>query len=261
MKYSFNLKVDRANMAFAQRYDLNVSYKDLGAVCDAVRYLKAGTALKLVEKIANKEMPIPFRRHNKHMGARSELHGRKGAYPIKAAAEVKVVLQNAIANALNNAMDGEEMIVVHACANKTHIERRSPSKGGLAWGRGMYGRSAMMHSDIEYSKIEIALAQPDEKGVTDNMKYFIGRKGSLERILKHKGDRQQQAAPAKKTGKKEEKKPEKKTEGTALPAPKKETPAKPKPKAEGAKPKAEVTKTEDKTAAQSTAASTGQDTK
>ncbi len=183
MKYSFNLKMDRANMAFAQRYDINASYKDLGAVCDSIRYLKAGTALKLINRIANKELPIPYRRHNKHMGARHELHGRKGAYPVKAAAEVRVALQNAIANASNNAMDGDEMVVVHASANKTHIERRSPSKGGIAWGRGMYGKSAMMHSDIEYAKVEIALAYPDVAGLTENMKYFMRRKGSIERIV------------------------------------------------------------------------------
>ncbi len=183
MGYSFNIKMDKANMAFAQRSDVNVSYKDLGAVCDAVRYLKAGVALKLVDRLAEKAMPVPYRRHNKHMGARSELHGRKGAYPIKAAKEVRVAIQNAIANAANNAMDGDEMVIIHACANKGRIERRYPSKGSIGWGRGMYGRSATMHSDLEYAKIEIALAYPDSKGLSKNMKYFISRKGSIEKIV------------------------------------------------------------------------------
>ena len=194
MEYSFNVKMDRSNMAFAYRHEINASYKDLGAVCDAVRYLRAGAALKLTEKIAKMELPVPYRRHNKHMGSRSELHGRRGAYPVKAAKEVKIAIQNAIANAANNALDGEDMVIVHACANKTHIERRSPSKGSIVWGRGMYGRSAMMHSDIEYAKIEIALAQPDDAGLTKNMKYFISRKGSLERILQHMEKRAPQSS-------------------------------------------------------------------
>ena len=44
MKYSIQIsKEDRksGDVSLAQRYDLNVSYKDLGAVCDAVRYMKA----------------------------------------------------------------------------------------------------------------------------------------------------------------------------------------------------------------------------
>ena len=201
MGYSFNIKMDKANMAFAQRSDVNASYKDLGAVCDAVRYVKAGMALKLLDRLAEKKIPVPYRRHNKHMGARSELHGRKGAYPIKAAKEVRIALQNAIANAANNAMDGEDMVIVHACANKTRIERRYPSKGGISWGRGMYGQSATMHSNLEYAKIEIALAYPDSKELSKNMKYFISRKGSLERIV---GRISKDAKPVPKPAKKEQ---------------------------------------------------------
>ncbi|MCL5427846.1 MAG: hypothetical protein M1321_01555 [Candidatus Marsarchaeota archaeon] len=215
MGYSFNLKMDRSNMAFAQVSDINASYKDLGAVCDAVRYLKAGTALKLVEMIARMDMPIPYRKHNKHMGARSELHGKKGAYPVKAAREVRVAIQNAIANAVNNAMDGDDMIIVHACANKTRIEQRYPSKGSIGWGRGMYGRSATMHSNIEYARVEIGLAYPDAEGLSKNMKYFISRKGSIERIVgrKSKGSATKQQKNSKEA-KKEAKKPKMPSEKT-----------------------------------------------
>ncbi len=183
MEYSFNLKMNRESMAFAQRYEINASYKDLGAVCTAIRYMKARPALVLLDKIADMETPILYKRHNKHMGARHELHGRKGAYPVKAAKEVKVVLINAIANAHQNALDGEEMVIVHACANKTHIERRQPSKGGISWGRGMYGQSAMMHSDLEYAKVEIALADPSEKEMTKNMAYFIKQKAPFAHAI------------------------------------------------------------------------------
>ena len=42
MNYSFNIKGD--DFVFAQSYDINASYKDLGAVCDAIRYLRAESA-------------------------------------------------------------------------------------------------------------------------------------------------------------------------------------------------------------------------
>ncbi|MEM0201117.1 MAG: uL22 family ribosomal protein [Candidatus Micrarchaeaceae archaeon] len=183
MKYSFNIEINKDSLAYAYKEDINASYKDLGAVCDAVRYLKASSAVALTEKLSRMEMPILFRRHNKHMGARHELHGRKGKYPVKAAKEVRLVLLNAIANANNKALPGEDLIVLHASANKTQIVRRQPSKGGISWGRGMYGRSALMHSDIEYAKIEIVLGTPDEKELTKNMKYFIHKKSRISKKL------------------------------------------------------------------------------
>jgi len=171
MKYSLNIPMD--GIVLAHRYDINASYKDMAAVCDAIRYLKSSYALELIDDIINNGKPIPYRRHNKGMGSRSELGGMKGAYPIKAAREVRKVLVNAIANANSKGMQGEDMYVIHASANKTRIERRQPSKGTIAYGRGMYGRSALAYSDLEYAKVEIALANSDEKGLTHNMKYFI----------------------------------------------------------------------------------------
>ncbi len=180
MKYSFDAPKDAresGELAVAQRYNLNVSYKDLGAVCDAVRYLKASTALGLLERVIRMEAAIEFRRHNKHMGSRHELGGRKGKYPIKASKEVKLTILNAMANAGNNGnLDAEKMYIIHASSNKTQIQRRSPSKGSIAWGRGMYGRSAINHSDIEFAKIEIGIADQDYKGLTPKMKHFIGIK-------------------------------------------------------------------------------------
>ncbi len=180
MKYSFNAPKDAresGELAVAQRYDLNVSYKDLGAVCDAVRYLSASSALELLERVMGMETAIEFRRHNKHMGSRHELGGRKGKYPVKASNEVRLVILNAMANAGNNGnLDAGKMYIIHASSNKTQIQRRSPSKGSIAWGRGMYGRSAINHSDIEFAKIEIGIADQDYKGLTPKMKHFIGIK-------------------------------------------------------------------------------------
>ena len=184
MRYSFNIK-NAENIVLAQRYDINASYKDLAAVCDAIRYMNAGAALEKLDRLIAMEMPIEYRRHNKHMGARHELGGRKGAYPVKAAKEVRLALINAIANAGNKGLLGEELYIVHAAANKTRILRRYPSRGTLAWGRGMYGRASIMHSDLEYAKVEIGLASKNEAWLTKNMKFFI-RKRELENVLSKK---------------------------------------------------------------------------
>ena len=60
MKYSFNIQ--KEGIVLAQRYDIDASYKDMGAVCDAIRYLKANYALSLIDDIINKGRPIPYRR-------------------------------------------------------------------------------------------------------------------------------------------------------------------------------------------------------
>jgi len=184
MRYSFNIK-NAENIVLAQRYDIDASYKDLAAVCDAIRYMNAGAALDKLDRLIAMEIPIEYRRHNKHMGARHELGGRKGAYPVRAAKEVRLALINAIANADNKGLPGEDLYIVHATANKTRILRRYPSRGTLAWGRGMYGRSSIMHSDLEYAKVEIGLASKDEAWLTKNMKYFIKKK-ELENMLSKK---------------------------------------------------------------------------
>lgn len=180
MQYSFTIKGE--GFVRAQKYDINASYKDLGAVCDAIRYVKAEEAIGILDRVIEMERAIPYRRHNKHMGSRSELGGSKGGYPEKAAQEVKDTLVNAIANAGNQGLDGQTMYVIHASANKTRIEKRYPSKGSLAWGRGMYGRSAINHSDLELAKIEIVLSDSDSRSLTHNMKYFIK---SNDKVMAH----------------------------------------------------------------------------
>jgi large subunit ribosomal protein L22 len=196
MKYSISFPEEAkksGEVALAQRYDINVSYKDLGAVCEAVKYMQTTAAIELLEKVMDMKTAIEFRRHNKHMGSRHELGGKKGKYPIKASGEVRLAILNAMANAGNNGnLDAEKMYIIHSTSNKTHIERRSPSKGSIAWGRGMYGRSAINHSDIEYAKIEIGIANGDYKGLTPKMKYFIGVKNK----------RTKAPVPVLKTGKK-----------------------------------------------------------
>ncbi len=177
--YSYNL--NREEVVFAKLYDVNVSYKNLNAVCDAIRYLNVNDAMKVLDGVISMRMPILYKRYNKHMGSRSELGGRKGRYPEKAAEEVKRVLANAVANAGNKGLDGESMFIVHASSNKTVIVRRNPSRGSLAWGRGMYGRSSINHSDIEYAKIEIGIAEVNEK-LSKNMKYFIKKNNSAAQL-------------------------------------------------------------------------------
>ncbi len=193
MRYSINIAKDQMGVAYG--YDIDASYKDLCAVCDAIRYLNTGNAMDVIEGIVTLRRPILFNRFNKHMGSRHELGGRKGAFPIKAAKIVRQILLNAIANSKNKGLDDGALYVVHASANKTNIARRLPSKGSLSWGRGMYGMSARTHSDIEYAKVEIGLANSDAGSLTDNMKHMIKARNPVRAQKSKPVQKQQKASP------------------------------------------------------------------
>ena len=156
MEYSFNL--DKSDVVFASASDLNASFKDLCAVCDAIRYRSVAEAMKILDSTASGAMPIKYNRWNRYMGSRHELGGKTGRYPKKCANIVRKVLANAYANAKNKGDEPELMHVVHACANKTLTAPRSPPKGARAVTVGGYGYTSMRKSNLEFSKVEIGLS-------------------------------------------------------------------------------------------------------
>jgi large subunit ribosomal protein L22 len=158
--YSFNQ--DRQDVVLAKRTDVNASFKDLSAVCDAIRYKSAQDAMRILDSVIKLEMPVQYRRNNKHMGARHELGGSKGRWPRKCAVIVKKLLKNALAAAKSKGITSD-MYVVHSSANKTMIARRTPPKGILVFGLGRYGPGNTRYSDLEFAKIELGLASNCDK--------------------------------------------------------------------------------------------------
>ena len=179
VNYSYNL--DRKDMVFASTSNLNASFKDLCAVCDAVRYLRVPNALRVLDSVILHGRPIEYRRHNKYMGSRHELQGRKGRYPIKCAMMVKKVIVNAAANAQNKGSDPESMYVVHATANKGQIIPRAPPKGVRVVVAGGYGYQSMRTSNIEFAKIEIGLATKDKVELGSRMKRALKAVSRMEK--------------------------------------------------------------------------------
>lgn len=216
MKYSYNL--DRKEIVFASTKDINASFKDLCAVCDAVRYRRVQSAIRLLESVENEGTAIEYRRHNKYMGSRHELGGKKGRYPIKCAAIIRKVIINASANARNKGEDPESMYVVHALANKTIEVGRLPPKGVRAVGGS---RPSRRMSSLEFAKIEIGIAPKGAKGLSDKMKRAISAVDKIEAKTKVPAKVQQKPAAKPKQQAKPLKPPE-------VPTPKTE----PKPKAE-----------------------------
>jgi large subunit ribosomal protein L22 len=142
------------NCARARVEGVNASYKDLTEVCGRIRKKKTDWALGFLEKAAEGEIPILYRRHNKNLGHRRELGGRKGRYPKKAAGVVLKALRSAIANGKILGL-GDTYEIIAAAANKKHVYPRMAPKGRQA------------RSFLETSRVEIVLKGSEvPKGVT-----------------------------------------------------------------------------------------------
>ncbi len=145
MGYSYILPEDKKESelyASARSEGVNASYKDLVQVCGCIRGRPVKWALMFLEKASKAEVPVFFRTHNKRLGHRSELGGRKGRYPQKAAGMVLKALKSAKSNGTVKGLS-EDMVVVHAAANKKVTYPRMSSKG------------KRMRADYELARIEI----------------------------------------------------------------------------------------------------------
>lgn len=141
MKGYSNMPENTENCASARLEGVNASYKDLAEVCGRIRNKKSDWALTFLTAASEMEIPVLFRRHNKKLGHRHELGGRKGRYPWKAAKIVLKTLQSAIANGKTMGL-GEVYTIVAASANKKDIFPRMAPKGRTA-------RSYLVTSRVE----------------------------------------------------------------------------------------------------------------
>ncbi|MDD5317471.1 MAG: uL22 family ribosomal protein [Candidatus ainarchaeum sp.] len=154
--YSMDVPAGKdSKFARAQVYGIDASWKDLGAVCANLVGLTAEEADALLVKAGRGEFPIRFRKHNKKMGHRGELGGKKGRYPEKCARIALKVLRNAVANANARGLFGE-LVVVQSSANKQGSFPRVAPRG--RWRRANYETARM-----EIVLKEAAEAKPDVK--------------------------------------------------------------------------------------------------
>ncbi len=206
MRYSFGKAGEE--FARAQRYDLDASYKDLCEVCRNIRNKPVNDAMALLGKAERMEIPIEYRRHNKKLGHRRQLGGKKGRYPVKAVRIVKRVLANAINNARVKQLEEDTLVVVHAAANKQSMFPRLAPKG------------RRMRWDYETARVEIVLKgeprkiaevslpekkKKKEKAVESNKQ----KQPSVE--AKKADDVAKERLPAKKSAEKQESKPKEKS--------------------------------------------------
>jgi large subunit ribosomal protein L22 len=172
-EYGFNKKsqFNEKQLAKAQQYNIDASYKDLAAVCDNIRGLNADEGVKYLQAVLS-GFPVEYRKWNKKLGHRRELGGKKGRYPIKAAGIVLSVLNNAIANATSKGLDN--LVIVHAAANKQAIYPRLQSKG------------RQMRANYETARVEVILAGKENEALLAQQKKKIEERAKMKAEAKAK---------------------------------------------------------------------------
>jgi len=196
----YSIEFSPEECASARTEGVNASYKDLTEVCGRIKGKDAAWAQEFLEKASKGEIAVLYKRHNKRMGHRRELGGKKGRYPKKASKILLKLLKSAIHNGMVKGL-GDKYKIIAASANKKDSYPRVASKGG--W----------MRSDYETARVEIVL-----KGLETVPK---GVEVTPPKKPEAKKEPEKKAEP-----KKEEKKEEKPKEEKPKEEPKKEEPKK-----------------------------------
>lgn len=104
--------------AKARLIDVPVSVKDSIEVCRFLRGMKLQEAKEYLEKVVEKKAAIPFRRHLDSVSHRKGLG--PGRYPIKVSKYILELIENAEANAENQDLDVDSL-VIHSIVVKKGI--------------------------------------------------------------------------------------------------------------------------------------------
>ncbi len=134
----------------ARGREIRMSKKHAVEISREIKGMPLKDAKKFLEEVKNKETPVPFKRHNRDVGHRSELDGwDAGRYPEKASTKILEVLKNAEVNAKNEGVIGE-LKIDHIAAHKVgEVEGRKPR----AFGRATPWNSTLVDIEVVLKEI------------------------------------------------------------------------------------------------------------
>ncbi|HSO25015.1 MAG TPA: 50S ribosomal protein L22 [Methanobacteriaceae archaeon] len=150
INYAFN-EDDKAKTAKAVGKSLKISPKHAVELCRELRGKKLESAKVYLEEVIQMEKAVPFKRHNKKVGHRKGLTGwPSGRYPVKAAAQILKVLENAEANAEYKGLDAENLKIMHISSHRGFIVR--------GWTPRAFGRASPFNTPTTHVQIVLGEA-------------------------------------------------------------------------------------------------------
>ncbi len=120
-KYNFQKKVDEKKVARACRHNVQISVKYATEFGNYFKGMQVSNALKILSNIEEKKDYLPLVKYAKKVPSRkgTSKRGTKiGRYPVKCAKFVRLLLEEARANAENKNLDPERLKVLSMFAVK-----------------------------------------------------------------------------------------------------------------------------------------------
>lgn len=109
--------------------DMNVSFKDMIMIAEALKGMTLPAAVKLLEDVIALKRSIPYRRFNKGIGHRVGDQFKMGKYPKKGAKYALEIVMNLQANAEFKGYDPERVTIIHSQALLGICRPRRKPKG------------------------------------------------------------------------------------------------------------------------------------
>ncbi|WP_165394709.1 50S ribosomal protein L22 [Methanofollis fontis] len=120
----YSLQIEGDNLARAKANELHVSPKHSIEIAHFIRGKNADVALAYLEDVVAKKKAIPFKHFNRDVAHKRGLEGwDAGRYPVKASAEFIRLINQAKKNAEYAGLDTEQLVIVHASANRGRCMR------------------------------------------------------------------------------------------------------------------------------------------
>lgn len=150
--YNYQKPVDLKKSARSQRVNLPISSRYGIEFSNYLMGKKIDRAITILSNIIEKKEHLPLVRFNKKCAHRKgdAIRGvPTGKYPVKAAFEIKKLLEEVRANAENKNLDAEKLKIIHMFATKG-VQRRKMQPLGRISGKNRKSKS----TDIEVIVLE-----------------------------------------------------------------------------------------------------------
>lgn len=145
-------------MARAIGVGLPVSFKQSVEICSFIRNKKADDAKKMLQKVVEKKIAVPFKRFNFDLGHKTKIG--PGRFPEKASVEFIRLIENVEANAQFKGLNTSNLIITHISAHNA----------GKAWHYGRFSRRRVKRANIEICLEEKSKSGKDTKQKEANKK-------------------------------------------------------------------------------------------
>lgn len=111
--------------------NLSISHKHSVEICRYVKDRKVEEAKSLLDDVISKDKAVPYKRYNRDQAHKKGMAA--GRYPVKAAKEIKGVIESVESNADDKGLNADDLVITHIAAQKAD----QPSHGGRKRGQEM----------------------------------------------------------------------------------------------------------------------------